>query len=232
MARMGIGEPCLPPWPRHAIAAYLAAGRPGDAERVLGWVEDRARPLPCRFPRIAAATGRAWLAELRGDYDTAGARFADALGLHQEVDLPVEHAETLLGYGGFLRRHGQPARARRILAAGDRGGPGRAGRLAGRAGPRRAAGRPAGGGGARRRGELTAQEGRVAALAAAGAGNAQIAGQLSVSVSTVETHLERIYAKLGIHSRRELIAITAARGGLLSGSGTGTFRPPDPAGTS
>ena len=33
-----------------------------------------------------------------------------------------------------------------------------------------------------------------------------------MSVSTVETHLERIYAKLGIHSRHELIAITAAGG--------------------
>jgi Bacterial regulatory proteins, luxR family len=43
-------------------------------------------------------------------------------------------------------------------------------------------------------------------LAATGAGKAQIARQLSVSVSTAETHLERIYAKLGIHSRHELIA--------------------------
>jgi DNA-binding CsgD family transcriptional regulator len=36
----------------------------------------------------------------------------------------------------------------------------------------------------------------VAALAASGASNAWIARQLSVSVGTVETHLERIYAKL------------------------------------
>ena len=68
------------------------------------------------------------------------------------------------------------------------------------------------------------------ALAATGAGNPQIARQLSVSVSTVETHLERIYAKLGIHSRRELIAITAARGGVPSGAGAGTSVRADPAG--
>ena len=226
--RMGIGEPCLPPWGRHAIAAYLAAGRVGDAARVLGWVEDHARRLPCRFPRIAAATGRAWLAELHGDYDTAGARFEEALGLHQEVDLPVEHAETLLGYGGFLRRHGQPARARRVLAqAIEAAQASQAGWLAGLAHTelRVASGR-------RRRlapRDLTPQEARVAALAATGAGNAQIAGQLSVSVSTVETHLEHIYAKLGIHSRHELIALAAARGGALSGPGTGTFGPPGPA---
>jgi Bacterial regulatory proteins, luxR family len=40
-------------------------------------------------------------------------------------------------------------------------------------------------------------------------GNAQITRLLQVSVSTIETHLERIYAKLGIRSRHELIAITA-----------------------
>jgi DNA-binding CsgD family transcriptional regulator len=56
----------------------------------------------------------------------------------------------------------------------------------------------------------------VAARAASGASNAQIACQLSVSVSTVETQLERIYdklriyAKLGIRFRHELVAITAA----------------------
>jgi DNA-binding CsgD family transcriptional regulator len=145
------------------------------------------------------------------------------------VDLPVEHAETLLGYGGFLRRHGQPTRARRVLAqAIEAAQAAQAGWLAGLA---HAELRVAGG--RRRRPaprDLTPQEARVAALAATGAGNAQIARQLSVSVSTVETHLERIYAKLGIHSRRELIALAAARGGVLSISGTATFGPPDPAG--
>jgi DNA-binding CsgD family transcriptional regulator len=223
--RMGIGEPCLPPWGRHAIAAYLAAGRTGDAERVLAWVEERARPLPCRFPRIAAATGRAWLAELRGDHDAAHIRFGRALALHQEVDLPVDYAETLLAFGGFLRRRGQQARARQVLAqaieAAEAAG---AGWLAGLA---RAELRVAGG---RRRhpaaGALTAQEARVAALAATGASTPQIARQLSVSVSTVETHLEHVYAKLGFHSRHELIA-AAARGGIPPAAASGD--PPRPA---
>lgn len=58
-------------------------------------------------------------------------------------------------------------------------------------------------------GALTSQEQRVAGLAAAGAANADIARQLYLSVSTVETHLERVYVKLGIHSRYELIAMAA-----------------------
>ena len=30
---MGMGEPCLPPWPRHGISAYLAAGRTDAAKQ-------------------------------------------------------------------------------------------------------------------------------------------------------------------------------------------------------
>jgi DNA-binding CsgD family transcriptional regulator len=63
---------------------------------------------------------------------------------------------------------------------------------------------------------LTSQETRVAGLAATGASNPQIARQLCVSVSTVETHLERVYAKLGVRSRHELIALAAAHGSIPS----------------
>lgn len=213
--RMGIGEPCLPPWGRHGIAAYLAAGRVDDAERVIAWLDDRAGPLPCRYPRIAAATGRAWLAELRGDRDEADEHFRAALALHDEVELPVEYVETLLAYGAFLRRAGHVVRARPVLAE--------AGQVAEAAGARWLAGIAAGelrvAGGRRRRpaepGRLTAQESRVAELVATGASNAEIARHLYLSVSTIETHLERIYAKLGIHSRRELIAMAARKPGSL-----------------
>ena len=207
--RMGIGEPCLPPWARHGISAYLAAGRIGDAERILAWLDQATERMPCRFPRIAAATGRAQLAELRGNHAGSEAHFQAALAWHGEVDLPLEHAETLLAYGAFLRRSGRPAAARPVItqAAGiaEKGG---AGWLAGlaRAELKVARGRT------RRRaapGALTAQEERVAAVAATGATNSDIARQLSLSVSTIETHLEHIYAKLGIHSRYQLIAAAA-----------------------
>jgi DNA-binding NarL/FixJ family response regulator len=57
---------------------------------------------------------------------------------------------------------------------------------------------------------LTPQEERVAALAGTGATTKEIADQLYLSTSTIETHLEHIYTKLGIHSRRELMAMRAA----------------------
>ena len=52
---------------------------------------------------------------------------------------------------------------------------------------------------------LTAQESRVAALAAAGLANGEIAAALHLSPKTVSFHLQRVYEKLGIHSRCELI---------------------------
>jgi DNA-binding CsgD family transcriptional regulator len=53
-------------------------------------------------------------------------------------------------------------------------------------------------------GSLTAAERRIADLAAAGNGNADIARKVVVARRTVETHLSAIYRKLGITGRAEL----------------------------
>jgi DNA-binding NarL/FixJ family response regulator len=52
--------------------------------------------------------------------------------------------------------------------------------------------------------ELTETEQQVAALAARGRTNKEIAAELYMGVSTVEAHLSRIYRKLGVRSRTEL----------------------------
>ena len=46
----------------------------------------------------------------------------------------------------------------------------------------------------------------VARLVAAGMSNRQVAGELFVSVKTVQFHLTHVYAKLGVGSRAELAA--------------------------
>lgn len=51
---------------------------------------------------------------------------------------------------------------------------------------------------------LTAREREVAALAAAGLPNREIASRLVVSTRTVENHLQHAYRKLGVTTRREL----------------------------
>ena len=58
-------------------------------------------------------------------------------------------------------------------------------------------------------GSLTSSEHRVAALAADGARNRDIAQELFVTSKTVETHLSSVYRKLGIRSRNELTTALA-----------------------
>jgi DNA-binding CsgD family transcriptional regulator len=205
-ATAGIVEPCVVPWASMAIATYLAASRVAEARAVLEELEAVVEPLPCRWPRAAAAVGRALLAEQDRDPASAEAHFVRALGLHAQVAMPLAEADTLIRYGVFLRHCGAPKRAREPL--------GRALQLAEACGGGRLAGLAAAelaacGGRRRRRpaadATLTAQELRVAELAAAGCSNPEIGSALFISAKTVEHHLGRIYAKLAVRSRRELM---------------------------
>jgi DNA-binding NarL/FixJ family response regulator len=56
------------------------------------------------------------------------------------------------------------------------------------------------------RSDLTAQEAQIAELARDGYSNPAIGAQLFLSPRTVEWHMRKVLAKLGISSRRELEA--------------------------
>jgi len=57
---------------------------------------------------------------------------------------------------------------------------------------------------------LTAREAEVLALVADGRSNPEIAGELFLGVSTVKTHINAIFAKLGVRTRARAVAL--ARG--------------------
>jgi DNA-binding NarL/FixJ family response regulator len=172
---------------------------------VLGWLDACAARLPCRYPGVAAAFGRAELAIRQADHRAAERHYREALTLHDDAELPMERTSTLLAYGSMLRQNGQPAQARRILAealdtAEATGAPALA-RYA-------REGLSSTGGRRRRRtpdGHLTPQELRIVRLVKAGSSRRDIAERLTLSEATVRTHLQHIYTKLDIHSARELM---------------------------
>ncbi len=64
--------------------------------------------------------------------------------------------------------------------------------------------------------ELTEREQEILDLLARGLSNADIAQQLTISVHTVRNHVANLSAKLGAHSKLEVLAI-AVRDGLVDG---------------
>jgi DNA-binding NarL/FixJ family response regulator len=132
----------------------------------------------------------------------------DAAAAARDAELPREELETRLVAGRALLAGGERERGleelQRVAAdAALRGADalrGAAAREVRRAGGRLAATRQGGTG----FDALTAREREVADLVIQGRSNKEVAGVLFLSEKTVEHHLSKIYAKLGVRSRAEL----------------------------
>ena len=143
---------------------------------------------------------------LVSDGRAAEAGYTEAIELLGRTRLRMHLARARLLYGEWLRREGRRADAREQLRAahelfsgfGARGFAERARRELLATGETVGARR----GGARD--ELTPQELEIANLAAEGRTNPEIGAQLFLSARTVEWHLRKVFAKLGIGSRRQL----------------------------
>lgn len=204
--RDAVDEPGFWPWPDLYADALVAVGRAAEADQFLLSHEQRAqqRGRPTAIARLARSRGRVEAALDRPE--AAQAAFDRALTVVGTVRAPFERARIELAAGEVARAAGNRRRAVELLLAA------RAGFLGLGATPYAqrcdaelaAAGlatadRPGG-----PRFGLTAQELVVARLAADGLSNRQIAGELVVSIKTVEYHLRNAFAKLGITSRRQL----------------------------
>jgi DNA-binding CsgD family transcriptional regulator len=122
------------------------------------------------------------------------------------TDVPFELARTRFCWGERLRRRRDPGGARPLLreavASFDHLGA-RTWAQRARAELRAAGERPARDAPAPI-GTLTAQELRCALAVADGLSNREVAASLFLSQKTVEYHLNKAYAKLGVHSRTQL----------------------------
>jgi DNA-binding CsgD family transcriptional regulator len=190
------------------IEGLIELGRRDEAAELLDWYEDNARQLGRASARANCLRCRGLLAAHAGQVSTALAAYDDALASHDDVDIPLDRGRTLLALGATQRRAKRRRESRATLtrAADLFDGIGAAlwGERA-RAELRRISGR------APTAGALTPAEERVAALVAEGKTNSQVAAALFLSDRTVEGHLSRIYAKLGIRHRAELARALDAR---------------------
>jgi DNA-binding CsgD family transcriptional regulator len=197
LAAFRIAAPGAIPW---QAKAALALVRAGDRERAAALAEEAVATARAAGVRRAGALGLRARAAVTGTI----APLQEAVALLDGSGLDLERAYALADLGAALRRAGRArdARAplREALAVAEARG---ADPLAERAhGELRAAG---GRRGPRARADaLTASERRVAALAAAGRSNPEIAAELFLTRKTVEWHLGRVYRKLGISSRAAL----------------------------
>ena len=211
----GLVEPGAIRFVPDAVEALVLASRVDEAEEILDWYEGNAVRLGRQSAIAAAARARALLAGERGDLTRARAELERALDAHERKPFPFEQARTLLVLGALERRTMQRRSARATLEAAlagfDRiGAEPWADRT--RSELRRIGGR------APAAGALTPAEERVALLVAEGKTNREVAAALFVSERTVEGHLSKVFAKLGVRSRAELAHVIGS--GPIEGVGT------------
>lgn len=208
-----VDQPGFWPWADVYANALVITGRHDEADAFLAVHEERAAAAGhgSATARLAYARGR-WHG-VRGDLDAARASFEHAIALLDPLPLRYDRARVHFAYGQTLRRAGRRAEADAVisvareayLALGAATYVARCDRelVAGGVNVVR---------GNRDVDELTPQEDAVAGLVAQGHSNKEVAAELFLSVKTVQYHLTRIYAKLGIRSRAELAARRSGEG--------------------
>jgi DNA-binding CsgD family transcriptional regulator len=193
--------------------AALAADRLDEAERWVERAEQAVDGLPLPGRRAEALRARARLALARGEAETAAELAGRAVELWEERETAVEAARTRTLLGRALAAAGERERAAETLEAAhtalrERG----ATRLADEAARElRALGRRIARPGRRAAAAegveaLSGREREVADLVAEGRTNKEIAAELFLSAKTIENHMSRIFAKLGVSKRTQVAA--------------------------
>lgn len=220
-----VDEPGQWPWADVYANALVLEGHLEEAESFLTEHEARARSRGHRSTRARLGYARGRLLGAQGDVDGARTAFEESLSLLEDLPLRYDRARVNFAYGQTLRRAGRRrdadpviSTARELFAAlGASTYVDRCDREL-KAGGVRSAGRGREGVRSDREvDDLTPQEEAVTALVARGLSNREVAAELYLSTKTVQYHLTRVYAKLGVRSRSELAALRAAPGDVPSG---------------
>jgi DNA-binding CsgD family transcriptional regulator len=207
ITQMGFGEPILGVFLPDEVEALVALGDFDDALRLVDWLERGGTRVDRPWALAVAARGHAVIAAAQGDLDSAVRALDRAIVEHERLPMPLELARTLLVKGQVHRRRREKRIADQALRESLRlfdeaGAVLWAARV--RAELARIGLRP------RAPTDLTETETRVAALAADGMTNRQVATAAFISPKTVDNVLARVYRKLGITSRAQLGVVLAA----------------------
>ena len=201
-----IGEPFLHVTPLEYgdfIEASVRSGRPDEALGLVRRLEDMAAANNSDWTRGVAHRSRAMI---EGDIGATEEHYKAALTALNTPGVEIELARTHLVYGEWLRRSRRRREAaEQLRTAHDLFEHGQAPAFAERA--RRelqALGETAQPTGIATEPGLTPQESAAARLAATGHTNAEIGAAMFLSANTVDYHLRKVFAKLGISSRRQL----------------------------
>ena len=199
---IGINEPAILRLHPDAVVALVALARLAEAEKLTQQLDAATEANHHPWSTVMAARCHGLLKAAKGDQAAALELLEGALAGHRRLPMPFEEARTRLLLGTVLRRTGRHTDARREVEAA------RAmfRRLGTPIQERQASTELGSIGGRRRENGLTPVEQRIAGLVAAGQTNREVAAAMFISVRTVESHLGRIYRKLGIRSRTELAA--------------------------
>lgn len=197
------------------VEAQLAEGDLVGARQSL----DQLQPLAARhnspYAVAAMALARGQVCVAAGSDDAAGC-LRQALAAFAEAEMPFELARTRLAFARVLAAQGPEvavSEATRALATFEQL---QASRLVDTTAELlRTLGAPARGG-PRTSGTLTRREEEVLALVGHGLSNPEIAERLYISRKTVEHHVSRILAKLGLRNRAQAAAFAVRSGESVS----------------
>lgn len=187
------------------VRASAGTGELEGAARARDELDEIAAAIATDPMRAVAAVAGGLVADASGDHAMARRRFEDAVDLYERNGAPFEASIAHRDLAGALRALGHVARADDEDLVADS-------ILARLRSPRL----PTTAGSSDSSLGLTRREREVLVLIARGLSNQQIAGDLVLSVRTVERHISNIYDKIGAagHSARAAAASYAARAGL------------------